>query len=578
MSITNFDKPKLTANLTAVNAALWELVSGSSAGSIEQASLDKLTKATQDTVALLGASVPVPAADVALTGLEYAGKMGVGMNFGNFLENSYLKPDSQGRLYGGSGGYVDASIMKVLREEGKLTNARIPANVDSRTDANGKTDEAFMKLLDKVIADSVAAGFYTSVGPWHHCGSMYGTWGYEKDWMFKDAVKALDKAGLRRRFVQNWANTATRYKDLPYSVSFSLWNEPAGLGDKNAGNNNLDVKFEGFTMDEYHDMALEAIAAIRATGGRNAKRVIWIETWGPKGYVGGLDFIKFPENDPYVGVQPHIYSPNGYTHNGGKLTGAGLADLREDFLTCVAYRDKNKRGVLVGEFGARETVEDRPEYYSYGAQLVKELGIPISYWNLNSDFTVIRDIHTPKQGPLGWLPNMAAAVRGEIPVRKLPKVFVAKVMTGGRRALSYWPDNWPIQYDPLTGIITTPALTAKQGGMFTMVYPDVPVKSGGIITAKFVDADTNGAQVGPCAVFRNTARKNSKGTSDWVDDRAKVTPTDNGWYGYGRSKNGYTAEVPAFITPDNYLSVDIEMPVGAPATKLRLEVKVAYPE
>lgn len=186
----------------------------------------------------------------------------------------------------------------------------------------------------------------------------------------------------RTRVLTFWKQAAPHYKDATNKVVFEILNEPNGAMD--AGWNELHA---------------EALAVIRAT---NPTRNVII---GPAFWnnVGWLDKLVLPKNDKHLIVTVHYYLPMRFTHQGASWTPenqelSGItwgtpedyAALDKDFDAVQKWAKKNKRPILLGEFGAydKAPMESRVKYTAAVARAAEKRGWAWAYWQFDSDFIV----------------------------------------------------------------------------------------------------------------------------------------------------------------------------------------------
>jgi len=242
--------------------------------------------------------------------------------------------------------------------------------------------------------------------------SWFGTLdGLVKDALAQDLTVILDDHDYwicgkdaeecRTRVLAFWKQAAEHYKDAPNKVVFEILNEPNGAMD--AG---------------WNALLAEALNVIRQT---NPSRNVIV---GPAFWnnVGWLDKLELPKDDQHLIVTVHYYLPMKFTHQGAIWTPeykdvSGVtwgtpedyAAIDKDFDAVQKWAKKNRRPILLGEFGAYDKApeESRVKYTAAVARAAEKRGWAWSYWQFDRDFIVydidkdrwvepIRDALAPK--------------------------------------------------------------------------------------------------------------------------------------------------------------------------------------
>jgi endoglucanase len=191
-----------------------------------------------------------------------------------------------------------------------------------------------------------------------------------------------DAEGCRPRLLAFWTQVAEHYKNAPNAVVFEILNEPNQQADA-----------------VWNDLHAAALAVIRKT---NPTRNVII---GPAFWnnVGWLDKLELPKTDRHIIVTVHYYLPMKFTHQGARWTPeyvntSGVtwgtpeerAALDKDFDAVQAWSKKNRRPILLGEFGAYDKgpIDSRVAYTSAVARAAEKRGWAWAYWQFDSDFIV----------------------------------------------------------------------------------------------------------------------------------------------------------------------------------------------
>jgi endoglucanase len=145
-------------------------------------------------------------------------------------------------------------------------------------------------------------------------------------------------------------------------------------------------------------LLVEMLSIVRKT---NPKRTVVI---GPTGWnnMNELATLRLPDNDRNILVTFHYYEPFRFTHQGASWTdmaalkgiGWGGAEDRDrlaaDFAKVADWSRRNRRPILLGEFGAYDKggtpMESRVAYTSAVAREAEKNGFSWAYWQFDSDF------------------------------------------------------------------------------------------------------------------------------------------------------------------------------------------------
>ncbi|WP_200960192.1 glycoside hydrolase family 5 protein [Pelomonas sp. Root1217] len=255
--------------------------------------------------------------------------------------------------------------MQAIRDGG-FDHVRFNLHAFAHMDAENRLSAAWFKQLDELVDAGLKAGLQVILDE-HN---------------FNECAKATDIDPCRARLKAFWRQVAARYKGSPDAVIFEILNEPNGAADA-----------------VWNDMLAENLAIIRESN--PSRRVIV----GPKFWnsLDHLDSLRLPEADRQLIVTFHYYTPMEFTHQGAswtpqfqKLSGvtwgtaADQEKLKADFDRVKAWADKNKRPILLGEFGALESagMAQRVAWTAAVARAAEARGFAWSYWQFDSDFVV----------------------------------------------------------------------------------------------------------------------------------------------------------------------------------------------
>jgi hypothetical protein len=353
-----------------------------------------------------------------------------------------------------------------------------------------------------------------------------------------------------------WTQLAKRYQNAPLRLSFDLFNEPTQTQQGSFP--------PGLSPAQLNAWHAAVIPAIRATGGKNPQRMIWLEPFDNR-----LELLAIPPNAGPIGVSPHYYTPFSFTHQAGNITPPGMAAYVEDIRYAKTWGIAHQVPIWIGETGVSRNInytkvprppEQRAEYTAHVRNTALALDVPITYWGYNSFFAQY------DQPSHAWMPMMRQAVSGlpsPLPVRPVPSFLVLK---GGRISKGYDP-FWPgFSWDPVTGILSCAANPSGDKLMF-LVFPEVQVASGQSWIVRASSFTGNWA-IGNCPAYFNPTATNRQGVAG-MDMRAKNDKGADIYPGWKPAAPGGFENVYGPIsTPDTFFAIDLVVPGGSPAGQI----------
>ncbi len=226
---------------------------------------------------------PAPdTAGVQHSASELAGRIGIGWNIGNTLE-----------AIGGETNWgnpkISRELIRLVKQSG-FNAIRLPTSWDQYADPQtGKISDAWLNRVREVVQYCVDNDMYVIVNIHWDGGWLENN----VDLARKSAVNAKQKA--------YWQQIATALRDFDEHLLFAGANEP----------DVADAKEMEILMG-YHQTFVDTV---RATGGRNAYRVLVVQ--GPKTDIGRTDSLmwRLPA-DTVPGrlmVEVHFYDPYNFT-------------------------------------------------------------------------------------------------------------------------------------------------------------------------------------------------------------------------------------------------------------------------
>lgn len=248
--------------------------------------------------------------------------------------------------------------------DGGFDHVRINLHAFAHMDAEDRLSPQWLKQLDGLVDAALKAGLQVILDE-HN---------------FNECAK--DIAPCRARLLAFWRQVAPHFRGAPDTVLFEILNEPNGAADA-----------------VWNDMLAENLAVIRQS---NPTRRVVV---GPKFWnsLDQLDSLRLPEADHQLVVTFHYYTPMEFTHQGASWTpqfkdlsgvtwgtAAERERLHQDFDRVKAWADRNRRPILLGEFGVLESagMAQRAVWTAAVARAAEARGFGWSYWQFDSDFVL----------------------------------------------------------------------------------------------------------------------------------------------------------------------------------------------
>jgi len=193
----------------------------------------------------------------------------------------------------------------------------------------------------------------------------------------------------KAKFLSQWTQIATFFKDYDSNLLFEVMNEP-----------NSDL-----TLDKWNTFFADALKEIRKT---NPTRAVLMGTanWGG---LGGVSSLKIPADNNLI-LTIHYYDPFNFTHQGADWVDGSTPWLgtkwentnleREEIIGQFKYlkefADQNNLPIHIGEFGAfsKADLESRVLWSNFLARWFEQQGFSWAYWEFSAGF----GIYNPASG------------------------------------------------------------------------------------------------------------------------------------------------------------------------------------
>ena len=299
-----------------------------------------------------------------LTAFQLVSDMGAGWNLGNSLESS----DSETNW---GNPKTTKSMIDAIAAKG-FTTLRVPVRWDDHYSDSSKyiISAEYMDRVETVVNYGLANGMYVILNVHHN----------DLQTAVSSSTSAQNK--ISEELAAIWKQIGTRFKNYGDKLIFEVNNEPR-CGEDWTGNASY------YKCVNANNEA--ARAAIRATGGNNAKRLVMLPTYCASGDAAKAEAWSNTSGDSMIAASIHAYLPFDFAFSGDGHKDWQASDLTElsGFFTRM-YNTFISKGVpvVIGEFGAtnKSNTAYREKYAGIYASLARQFAaqdIPCVWWDNN---------------------------------------------------------------------------------------------------------------------------------------------------------------------------------------------------
>lgn len=285
------------------------------------------------------------------TAKEVANEIGVGWNLGNQFECYASNPSATiTETFWGSP-KVTKQLIDQIAEEG-FGAVRIPVTYYNHMNADHVIDQKWLERVSEVVDNVLEDQMYCVIDLHHDTGQ--GGWLTAEQADLPKNQKALEKI---------WKQIATYFRDYDDRLIFESYNEIL----------NKACKWDWAGSESYETAnALNQafVDIVRATGGKNASRVLCVPTYAASSsdhVIAGFQLPKDTVKDRLL-VDIHCY-------NSG--------DVTKVFENINARLCAKNIPVMIGEFGAvnKNQKKEREDYIAAYLANAKKYAIPCFWWD-----------------------------------------------------------------------------------------------------------------------------------------------------------------------------------------------------
>ena len=266
---------------------------------------------------------------------------------------------------------------------------RLPVTWTQHMDADGKTDPAWMDRVAEVAGWVLDAGMVCLLNVHHDAGAL--------GWL--QGTEACHDA-YGDRFEYLWRQIAERFADVGENLVFEAFNEMLD------GREHWTQAPDDEAYRAHNRWHQRFVDTVRAAGGRNAERILSLQTYSAGDTARTLNAFGMPA-DRSAGriiLQTHNYDPQGFCwlraegHSMRDTWGDGADCERVDQLMndLSAFAEKHGAPLVIGEFGTedKQNTEARVRHASYFTRKAREKGIVCFWWDCGH--FALFDRHTEK--------------------------------------------------------------------------------------------------------------------------------------------------------------------------------------
>ena len=310
------------------------------------------------------------------TGFDITNEMGVGWNLGNTMDatGNTTTPLNDETNWGNP--KTTKANIDAVKAAG-FNTLRLPVSWDDHMSGSEHTlDTQWLDRVEEIAKYALDDGMYVIINIHHNNGWEMPTTANENS--AKDYLNKI------------WPQIAERFKKYDRHVIFETMNEPRVKIDDT--HDDWTGKAEYYTVINH--LNATALAAIRATGGNNAKRLVMIPGYAAAASATQVDAITVPD-DKMVAISTHAYSPYDFAlkQDGGKIF-INASELDSMFSHLNSQFISKGIPVIMGEWASTDkgNLAERVKHAAYYVKGAKKYGIPTIWWDNGNFNTASSDV------------------------------------------------------------------------------------------------------------------------------------------------------------------------------------------
>ena len=316
--------------------------------------------------------ISIPGTIRNITSMDLVAEMGVGWNLGNSLD-----VESTDKTAWGNPLPSQEIIDKVYDIGFRTLRVPITWSFHQVATAPYTIDPEYLTQVQETVNYGISKGMHVIINI-HH----------DNTWI---RPTTADAPQVKPRIASLWTQLANAFRSYGDKLIFETLNENRLLNSPEEWSGGTE---EGRTiLNDYH---LEALNAIRATGGNNVGRHIMISTYAASTIPVAMDDLVIPNNDPRTIISLHTYFPWPFCGPEDTLSTWGSdeekAQLIEEFDRIhQKWVIEEGRPVILGEWGAadKSNLSIREEYYDFYVSESTARGLLPIVWDDGGNFRML---------------------------------------------------------------------------------------------------------------------------------------------------------------------------------------------
>ena len=313
-------------------------------------------------ILLAGGLVLVPAVGtmaVPTTAMGIVDDLGPGWNLGNTMDGT-----------GGETGWGNPKTTQQMIDvvhQGGMRSMRLPVRWDEHVSGSDFTiASSWLDRVEEIANYALKDSMYVIINVHHNDG-------------WEDPIPS-NETSATNHLVKLWAQIANRFKKYDNHVIFETMNEPRKQNPDDWSGNTDDYAV-------VNRMNAAALAAIRATGGNNASRLVTMP-----GYAANNDsrmkYTTVPK-DPMVAVAVHSYDPQAICFGTGGQTAMTSSDktfIDNMFAQVSSTFVQKGIPVVMGEWAPtnKNNTSARADLALYFCNAARKVRVPVILWDNGS--------------------------------------------------------------------------------------------------------------------------------------------------------------------------------------------------
>jgi aryl-phospho-beta-D-glucosidase BglC (GH1 family) len=236
----------------------------------------------------------------------------------------------------------------------------------------------------------------------------------------------------KARFLSQWNQIATTFKNYPDSLLFEVLNEPHG----------------NLTAAKWNTFFTDALAEIRKT---NPTRCVVLGSaeWGG---LGGLNQLQVPPDENLI-LTIHNYNPFQFTHQGAEWSGpeaqnwlgtkwndteAERQTVESEFRQAIQFSKDQHIPIHIGEFGAysKADLASRVKWTNFLARWFEQQKFSWAYWEFSAGFGIYNP--TTKQ--------ILSSLSDALVKNPMPPAVPIQAILLYKSNFSSGPDGWSVSF------------------------------------------------------------------------------------------------------------------------------------